>query len=266
MTPPVVAAPRIFRSLGRLAAVAALLAVAACSTPGPGGAPGGIHDPFEQENRERHKVNTALDKAIIRPVALSYAAVVPEPIQDTVSNFSNNLGEPSNFVNNVLQGNLNGAMLNTVRFVINSTLGFGGLGDVAGDFDIPRANTDFGQTLHVWGAPEGAYQELLIRGPSTQRDTVGLVVDTVMNPMSRVLPKPERYYGTAANIVDRVGSRGRFANTVDSILYDSADGYAQSRLIYLQSRRFALGQTGEAGNDDPYALGTEDPYDDPYAQ
>lgn len=247
-----------------------VLGVAACSTPGPGGAPGGIHDPYEQANRARHAFNRDLDSKLLRPVGTGYSGAVPDEIEDTVSNFADNLSEPSNFVNNILQGNIEGALINTVRFVLNSTLGFAGLADVASDFGIREAETDFGQTLHVWGVPEGAYVELPLLGPSTERDVAGKVVDLFTNPLSNVLPKPERYYGTAASALSRVGDRGRFANTIDSVLYDSADSYAQARLIYLQSRRFKLGQSqADAGDPyatDPYALGSEDPYADPYAE
>ena len=143
-----------------------------------------------------------------------------------------------------------------MRFVINSTLGFGGLFDVASDFGIEDHETDFGETLHVWGAGEGAYVELPFLGPSTQRDAVGKVVDLFTNPLSYTLDDPESYYGPVASVASGLGNRGRFSDTIDSILYDSADSYAQARLIYLQNRRFELGQEDQGAEIDPFELDT----------
>ncbi|MFP4326417.1 MAG: VacJ family lipoprotein [Paracoccaceae bacterium] len=228
--------------------------LAACSTPPDGVAPGGVHDPYEAQNRKMHAFNREVDRTVLRPIAGSGGAA-PE-IRQSIGNFGANLNEPRHAVNRLLQGDLVGVGRSTLRFVYNSTLGFGGLFDVAADFGLPADETDFGETLHVWGVPEGAYQELPILGPSTERRTAGQVVDLFLNPLDHVIPKPERYYGTAARIVGSVGERGRFGGSVDSVLYDSADSYAQTRLIYLQNRRFDLqdeeGGIAESDFTDPY--------------
>ena len=246
-------------------AVLALLAVAACSKP----VASGINDPYEAENRARHEFNRNLDRALLRPAGKGYVQVVPRPVQQGVSNFAGNLGEPSHFVNHILQGNVEGAVMNTIRFAVNTTVGLGGLFDMAGVLGIPEFDTDFGETLYTWGVGEGAYVELPVLGPSTQRDTFGRVVDLFTNPLTNSLPKPERYYARGTSVASRLGDRGRYSETVDSILYESADSYAQSRLIYLQNRRFQLGGDSADAYDDPYATGSdpnyEDPYDDPYA-
>ncbi|MDA7428296.1 VacJ family lipoprotein [Primorskyibacter aestuariivivens] len=239
-------------SARRIIAGLALVALAACTTPGPGDAPDGIFDPYEAQNRKVHESSKKFDKNVLRPVAVSYAESVPEPAQEMVSNFAGNLSVPGAVVNQVLQADLEGAFRNTIRFGLNSTLGFAGLFDVAREFGINEDDADFGQTLAVWGVPEGAYLELPLLGPSTERDAFGRVVDFVINP-TRLIPAPESYYLTGTRIVARVGQRGRFASTVDSILYDSADSYIQTRLLYLQNRRHEIGSdAAQAEEIDPY--------------
>ena len=153
-----------------------------------------------------------------------------------------------------------------MRFVFNTIFGIGGLGDPAGELGLYEDETDFGETLHVWGAAEGAYVELPVLGPSTERDAVGKVVDLFLNPLSYVLPKPEKYYATGVKVVSKVGDRGRYSDTIDSVLYDSADSYAQARTIYLQNRRFELGGDDDDAYVDPYDDPYGDPYADPYAE
>ncbi len=235
-----------------------LAGLAACG----GGAPNavsedGVFDPYEKQNRKVHAFNRGLDRALVRPAAIGYSTILPDEIEDSIGNFASNLGEPSVMVNSLLQGDLRGAGLSTMRFLTNSTLGIFGLADVAAEFKLPEHDTDFGETLHVWGAREGAYVELPVLGPSTVRDTTGIVVDLFTNPLSYVFDEPERYYGTAAGVASGLSTRGRFTETVDSILYESADSYAQARLIYLQNRRFELGDEEAGAEIDPFALDTE---------
>ncbi|WP_136440056.1 VacJ family lipoprotein [Pacificoceanicola onchidii] len=236
-----------------------LTALAACSVPGPGGAPDGIHDPYEATNRKVHNFNRRLDKGSVNGAGAFYVNAVPEGVQRNISNFADTYATPSYVVNQVLQGRPGRATKNTLRFVINATLGFGGLADVASDLGLTEDDTDFGETLHVWGAPEGAYQELPLLGPSTERDTAGRVVDLFTNPLSRIIPSPERYSGSVATYLDKLGDRAKYASTVDSILHDSADSYAQLRLIYLQNRRHELGYGTDEDSSfvDPDAIDTE---------
>ncbi|MEM8578611.1 MAG: VacJ family lipoprotein [Pseudomonadota bacterium] len=256
----------------RLIAAFVILAVLGACSGGPGGVqPGGINDPYEASNRKIHAFNRSLDRGLVRPAARGFTTVLPDDIEDSVGNFATNLAQPSVVVNSVLQGDFRGAGLSTVRFLTNSVLGFGGLFDAAAEFNLPEHDTDFGETLHVWGVGEGAYVELPVLGPSTTRDTVGRVVDLFTNPLTYNLPEPERYYSTGAAVASRLSDRGRFTDTVDSILYESADSYAQARLIYLQNRRFELGaQTDDSSldpySDDPFADPYADPYEDPYVQ
>lgn len=229
----------------------AAIALGACA-PKPAS---GINDPYEVQNRRTHNFNKALDQGVIRPVSKAYVAVVPDPILDRVSAFSDNLSAPAYVLNNLLQGNFEDAFVNSSRFVINTVLGFGGLVDVAAEAGVPERDTDWGETFFVWGLPEGAYVEMPVIGPATERDRAGRIVGVFTNPMSYVIPSPESYAGTGAKVLDRLGDRGRYASTVDGVLYDSADSYAQARSIYLQNRRYELGGGATA---------SADPYDDPY--
>lgn len=246
------AAPRAFS----LITFCAVLTLAAC---GPAPAPQGINDPHETENRAMHQFNIAVDRTVLKPVAEALGAG-NGPISTGIGNFADNLGTPGDVVNNVLQLRLGRATHNTLRFTLNTVAGLGGIFDPATALGVPAKETDFGETLHVWGVGEGAYMELPLFGPSTRRDALGTVVDVVLDPLNYVIPTPESYVGTAAKVASKVGDRGRYSETIDSILYESADSYLQARLLYLQNRRYELGQTtGETAD-------FEDPYEDPYGQ
>ena len=226
-----------------------LLVLAGCGVPQPGS---DINDPFEQSNRRVHDFNIGVDRAILRPAG-QLANKAPEIITGPVVNFSNNVSLPGMVVNNVLQGDIGGTVTNTMRFLLNSTVGVLGLFDPAGAIGITEQKTDFGETLAVWGVGEGPYIELPLLGPSTARDAVGQVVDFALDPLSQVGLQSQIDYGTYARIGEKVIDRGEFGDTLDSILYDSADSYAQARLIYLQNRRYELGETATDAYIDPYA-------------
>ncbi|MCB1334807.1 MAG: VacJ family lipoprotein [Roseivivax sp.] len=245
--------------IGKFLPVFAVLALSACATPQAGQGTGGIYDPNEAANRRHHEFNKKLDRAVVRPVARTYVAVVPEGMRYNVSSFADFLGTPSSIVNQILQGDLSGAGRNTLRMAVNATVGFGGIADPASELGLTADPSDFGETLYVWGAPEGAYKESLVTGPSTQRDSVGSIVDLFLDPVGYLVPAPQKYYGTAIRLTAKVGDRGQFSDTVDGILYESADSYAQARLMYLQNRRFELGDTAAAAVEeaDPFALDTE---------
>ncbi|MBU9697590.1 VacJ family lipoprotein [Rhodobacteraceae bacterium HSP-20] len=256
------ATPRRTRSRARsLGAVAVAALVSAC---GPAAVPSGINDPNEARNRDIHAFNRGVDRMLLRPTANTYSSILPEPVEQGISNFATNLDAPGDVVNNLLQFRLGKAAENTLRFAINSTIGIGGLFDPATAMGVAGDPTDFGETLHVWGAPEGQYAEVPFMGPTTDRDLVGVIVDVALNPVRLALPEPESYYATGTKVASRLSDRARYGDTVDSVLYESADSYAQTRLLYLQNRRFQLGQSaagGEAAFEDPYS-----DFEDPYAE
>ncbi|WP_147126776.1 MlaA family lipoprotein [Shimia ponticola] len=241
----------------RAAAVMAVVAVAGCAAT-PEGVD--IHDPYEASNREAHAFNKKIDRGALRPAGNVYGALVPDPIDQGVQNFADNLGEPQNVLNYTLQGNLPDAVEHSLRFLVNTTAGVFGLFDVASAIGFAEDDTDFGETLHVWGVQEGAYLEVAFLGPTNERDLAGTFVDMFTDPVSFVVRYPEKGYVTAAKVGGVLDQRYEFGETVDSILYDSADSYAQLRLLSVQNRRFELGQAATTAT----AAGEEDLYDDSY--
>ena len=231
-------------------ALIAIAAVTACSAPTPGAE---FNDPFEETNRFVHNFNKGLDRVALRPAG-QVAAALPTEITQPVSNFAGNVGLPGMVANGLLQGDIGGAGTNTMRFLINTTVGIGGLFDPAGAIGLTEDSTDFGETLAVWGVQEGAYMELPVFGPSTERDAVGTFVDLFFDPLDSFGTAPQVKYGTAARIGDLANTRGTFMETFDGVLYESADSYAQARLAYLQSRRFQLGEEPPATTEiDPFS-------------
>ena len=233
-----------------MSAVLAVALVTACSAPTPGAE---FNDPFEDTNRVVHTFNKGLDRNLLRPVG-QVAAVVPTEITGPITNFADNVGLPGMVANGLLQGDIGGASTNTVRFLVNTTVGIGGLFDPAGAIGLTEESTDFGETLAVWGVPEGAYVELPVFGPSTERDAVGTLVDLVFDPLQSVGTGTQLTYGTGTRVADLAITRGTFMDTFDGVLYESADSYAQSRLAYLQNRRFELGEEPPAASEiDPFS-------------
>lgn len=244
-----------FPSTGPLKRVAAwgslAVLLAACATPQ--GAATRSDDPLEPVNRAVHGFNVAADRVVVRPAAVVLGPVLRSPVGTGINNFSDNLGMPQAVVNKLLQARFADATHNTWRFAINSTIGLAGLFDPATAMGLEARDTDFGVTLNDWGMAEGPFVMLPLKGPSNARDAVGTVVDLATDPLDAVMSRGERDVKTSAWVLSKVGDRARYQDTVDSILYESADSYAQTRLMYEQSRRFELGQ--EAGDDafiDPY--------------
>ncbi len=171
-------------------AAALLVILSACTSPE---VTSGINDPYEAANRKNHERNRKIDRNFLRPVAYAYGENVPQPIRNGVRNFAGNLSVPGDIVNNILQFRLDDAIHNSVRFMVNTTIGIGGVLDPGTAIGLDARDTDFGETLYVWGVGEGPYRELPAMGPSTTRDAVGKGVDMFLNPLGRVVRKPERY-------------------------------------------------------------------------
>jgi phospholipid-binding lipoprotein MlaA len=136
-----------------------------------------VSDPLEPVNRVIDTVNDKLDRAVIKPTAQVYQKVVPDQGRQSITNFFNNLLEVNTIANDLFQGKGHRGLTATGRFVVNSTLGLGGLFDPATQMGLTRHDEDFGQTLGYWGVGEGWYVVLPLLGPSTVRDTAGLTVD-----------------------------------------------------------------------------------------
>ena len=212
-----------------------------CAT-GPNANPA---DPLEPYNRSMNSFNENVDKAVLKPVATAYRDVTPQPLRTGVTNFFANLGDAWSFVNNILQAKPEGALHSFWRVVINSTMGLGGVLDVASEAGIDRHKQDFGLTLGHWGVPTGPYLVLPLLGPSTVRDTAALPVDF--------------YVGDLVDQVDDMGVRNslyglRIINTRANLLGTTSvietaalDRYSFTRDAYLQLRS---GAKAGAGADD----------------
>jgi phospholipid-binding lipoprotein MlaA len=249
--------PRLrFLMRPRLLAAASTLvlagALAGCS-PAPPGVE--IWDPFEDENRARHRANLDLDDLIAGEGEGGLAAF-PAPLRRGAANFAANAGGPADVLNYLLQGRPAHAAGTTLRFVLNSTVGLAGLFDPATALGMEGRRTDFGETLHVWGAPEGAYLELPLLGPSTERDAFGMIVDLAIDPLNTLRPPGLRNRAlvarTGARGLARIGDRVEYSEMFDALIGESADSYAQARLLYLQNRRFVLGGEASIPDFDPY--------------
>ena len=241
----------MFKRLPIFAVASLVMVVSACS-PRQGAV---ADDPFERLNRSSHAFNKGLDRNILSPLSKTYTDVVPDPMEDSVTNFARNLSLPGKVVNNVLQLDLSSAARNTARFALNSTVGLAGLFDPSQKIGLVEKNTDFGETLQGWGVAEGAYLELPLFGPSNMRDGSARFVDMLLlDPAGQILKPPVSEYRTASTMGALLQTRQIYGAQIDEVLYGSADSYAQSRLVYLQSRRF---ESRDIANDD---------YIDPYAE
>jgi phospholipid-binding lipoprotein MlaA len=193
-------------------------------------------DPWERMNRTTFKVNTALDHAIARPVARGYQKVVPSPVRTSVSNFMDNLFYPVTMANDLLQGKFKGFGQDTSRFLLNTTVGLGGLFDPATKVGLQKNEEDLGQTFGVWGIKPGPYFVIPILGPSDVRDGIGKVGDGFMSPLSYVKNNYIRYGVYGVYIVD---VRYRLLPQ-DHLLDESYDPYSFLRNAYLQRRQYQV--------------------------
>ncbi len=196
-----------------------------------------INDPWVGFNRSMHKFNDSLDKAIIAPAARGYRAVVPKPIRQGVSNFFENLADIITAINNLLQGKPKEALSDTTRVLVNTTLGVGGLFDIATRMKLEKHHEDFGQTLAVWGVKNGPYIVLPILGPSTLRDTTGTIVDISMHPLSNVSEDEIVYSSVGLYVVDE---RAELLEASDILEQAALDPYIFQRDAYYQARQHAI--------------------------
>ena len=224
-----------------LLALAILLSIGACATPQVGGNAAALRDPYEATNRRVYALNRGLDKYALKPAAQAYRAVVPQVARRGVSNALNNIDEPVSFINAVLQGKIGQAFRTVDRFLLNTTLGVGGLGDVATGLGRPEEVEDFGQTLAVWGVGSGPYLMLPLLGPSTFRDLGGFGVDFVNDPVSyarNAAINPTLVESAGQFTLETIDLRSKLIDAgADGVLTGSLDEYATVRSAFLQSRQ-----------------------------
>lgn len=192
-----------------------------------------VSDPLEPVNRVVDVFNDKVDRAIFKPVAQGYEAVVPALARTSVTNFFGNLGEPLVIVNQLLQGKGENGVSDTGRFLVNSSIGVLGLFDPARQMGLAKHDEDFGQTFGRWGIGEGWYIVLPILGPSTVRDSAGLVGDVQFDTLSYYNEIPERNSLIGLRIID-----GRANLLSASKVRDTAalDNYLFTRAAYRQLR------------------------------
>lgn len=192
-------------------------------------------DLFESTNRAIFKLNQGLDEAVFEPVAKSYKENVPKPVQNSVSDFSSNIEDISTLGNEIAQFELINGVNTLGRVLLNSTVGLFGLFDVASDIGLEKTQEDFGQTMAVWGSPEGYYVVLPVFGPSTLRDTTGKVVDGAQRVKQTKHVKNAQKVGTT--VLQTVDTRTKLLPAIDLINL-SDDAYIAARSSYLQKREY----------------------------
>jgi phospholipid-binding lipoprotein MlaA len=194
-------------------------------------------DPFEPVNRAVFSLNEALDDYVMKPIAKTYRFIVPEFIRARFSNVFSNVGDIYTSVNNLLQGKPKEAADDLVRVFVNTTLGIGGMFDVATAGGMDKRKEDFGQTLGVWGVKPGVYIVLPIFGPSNVRDTVGFFVDFQGDILFQKIPDHGvRNAVTGLRIVD---VRAKYLDSSNLLQEAAIDKYTFIRDAYYQ-RRFNL--------------------------
>tara|TARA_B100001765_G_scaffold210074_1_gene170946 strand:- start:9 stop:692 length:684 start_codon:yes stop_codon:yes gene_type:complete len=190
------------------------------------------NDPFEEINRATLKINQKLDNVIATPVAKFYQNVTPDFLELGIYNSISNIEDINISLNNILQGKIKDGLSDIVRFTINSTLGLGGFIDLATKMGFEKHDEDFGQTLAVWGVPHGPYVMLPMLGPSSLRDTIGMIPDAFLSPSILIQHEPTVY---SLKFLDLIDTRARYLG-LESIVI--GDEYLFFRDAYYQNREF----------------------------
>lgn len=191
-------------------------------------------DPWESFNRPIFRFNDTVDTYALKPIAQGYRAVTPQFLEDGVHNVFGNIGDVGNLANNLLQGKLHNAGVDTGRLIFNTTFGVLGFFDVAKHMGLRKSDEDFGQTLGVWGLNSGPYLVIPLLGPSTVRDATGRVPDSFLTPYPYMDHVPTRNFTRGVQVVDTR------ANLLQAERLISGDKYIFIRNAYLQSREFKV--------------------------
>lgn len=210
------------------------------------------NDPLEPLNRLIFGINQVIDGLLLRPLALLYHNLLPDPIQTAVGNVLDNLKSPIYFVNHILQGSPDEACTILLRFVMNSTLGIGGVIDAGSELGFPGVRTGFGDTLGFWGVDSGPYLMLPVLGASSFRDALGLGADYYTNPLNYYFSnkhhKKKRWAQYTLTGLDLTHKRAGVLTTLDE-LKKSEDFYASVRSVYTQYTTHRIQQIGQRKNE-----------------
>jgi phospholipid-binding lipoprotein MlaA len=228
------------------AALAAALVVSGCAAPHRAASPDPtqaaflvdeFNDPFEETNRAIFGFNQVVDRAVLVPVAKTYRTVVPPPMRQSLRDFLRNLNGPVIFANDVLQGRLDLAAETFGRLAVNTTIGFGGMFDVATRIGIPHHPNDLGVTLATWGFDEGPYVMVPVLGPSNPRDLIGMVGDSFIDPADYFAAKHNLLWAAITrSAVSGIDVRSRNIESLADIERTALDYYATIRSLYRQRR------------------------------
>jgi phospholipid-binding lipoprotein MlaA len=233
-------------TMKKLLATAATLALLSACSP----AQNDENDPMEDINRGVFEFNQFVDQYGIGPVAEGYRYVTPYELRSRIGNVADNLQEPLNMIHAFLQGDFQQGVTTFWRFAINTTIGIGGMNDVASTAGLKPRNEDLGQTLAVWGVGDGPYVVLPILGPSNLRDTTGTVGDWFIDPVNYAIDDTSTEIWLAAG--QGLVKRERLIEVFDDVNETSLDPYATFRSMYRQHRAAQISNQGEgklSGND-----------------
>ncbi|MEP6829204.1 MAG: VacJ family lipoprotein [Rhizomicrobium sp.] len=212
------------------------LALTACASVPPTPEMIANNDPYEATNRQTLQFNGKIDRYFVIPTVAIYFVLVPERGRRSVHRFLENLTLPTTFVNDILQGELKRSGQTAGRFLVNSTIGFGGFLDPASRMKIPDHGEDFGQTLATWGVDEGPFLMLPFLGPSNPRDAFGIGADVALDPTNYIHFKQHLWWFAGQKYFTILDLRAQTYSTVQGIQRSSVDYYASLRSLYRQLR------------------------------
>ena len=215
---------------------------------------------FEKVSRNIFKFNKGFDRAVLRPIAAGYNKL-PNPIKKGTGNFTSNIGTLLTVPNHILQGNWRLAGESSASFLINSTVGVLGFGNPAAKMGLKNQQEDVGQTLGAYGFSAGCYFVLPILGPTTVRDSFGMVADTFMDPFAHVTIRDHQLLNISGSDIDYYSVKGASAvnfradnmTNLDSLEKNSIDMYAAMKSLYLQNREKKIGNTFSSEDADDWA-------------
>lgn len=237
-------------------AVAASLAGCAARASGPPAAAAIDNDPLEPINRKIFAVNEVLDRILLRPVARAYVKIIPKNARGSIHAALANAKEPVIMLNEVLQEKPRRLRISLERFAVNTTIGMGGLVDVAGRWHIPDEKADFGETLYHWGVPSGPYLVLPVLGPSNPRDAIGVGVDSYIDPLTFLAnAKGLQDVEVPRLVTDGIDQRARVLTVLDDLRKNSLDFYAELRSLSQQQRAAEINRGAPATPKNFYDVG-----------
>jgi phospholipid-binding lipoprotein MlaA len=197
-------------------------------------------DPFEPVNRVVYGFNKTIDKAVLAPVSKTYHAITPKPARNGIRNFLRNLKSPVILANDLLQGQWKRAGNTVSRFAVNTTVGVGGLFDVATKEGIARHKEDFGQTMATYGVGPGPYIVLPFLGPTSLRDTVARLPDHYLTPLAYTQFDGKNTFTTVRRVLSVADKRARSNKSIKKLRQNAFDEYNSVRDLYWQTRKDAI--------------------------